>query len=103
MNIAIISSFAAKESLVGTLGAIFSSQGADDKALSASMAEQGGWTVWHALAILVFIALFPPCLATLVMIRHETGSNSWTAFAGIYPIVLGFILAVCVFQFGQLI
>lgn len=103
MNIAIISSFAAKESLVGTLGAIFSSQGADEKGLSASMAEQGGWTVWHALAILVFIAMFPPCLATLVMIRHETGSNRWTAFAGIYPIVLGFILAVCVFQFGQLI
>ncbi len=107
MNIAIISSFAAKESLVGTLGAIFSSQGvndtADDKGLSVSMAEQSGWTVWHALAILVFIAMFPPCLATLVMIRHETGSNRWTAFAGIYPIILGFILAVCVFQFGQLI
>lgn len=105
MNIAIISSFAAKESLVGTLGAIFSAQGAasDEKNLASSMAEQGGWTLWHALAILVFVVMFPPCLATLIVIRTETGSNAWTAFASLYPIVLGFVLAVCVFQVGQLL
>ncbi len=104
MNIAIISSFAAKESLVGTLGTIFSAQGGkDEKDLSASIAEQGGWTIWHALAILVFVAMFPPCLATLIVIRNETGSNAWTAFATVYPIALGFTLAVCVFQIGQFV
>ena len=104
MNIAMISSFAAKESLVGTLGTIYSAEEGKTGTLSESIrTTETQWTVWHVLAMLVFVALFPPCLATLIMIRLETNSYKWLLFASIYPIVLGFILAAGIFQFGQLI
>lgn len=105
INIAIISSFAAKESLVGTLGTIYSvEEGGHAGSLQQSIRDtETGWTVWHGLAVLVFVALFPPCLATLIMIRHETGSTGWMLFATVYPIVVGFILACLVFQFGPLL
>ncbi len=105
INIAIISSFAAKESLVGTLGTIYSvEKGTGAGALSDSIREaESGWSILHGLAIIVFVALFPPCLATLIMIRHETGSTKWMLFASTYPIVLGFIVACLIFQVGHLI
>ncbi len=102
INIAIISSFAAKESLVGTLGTIYSvEEGTQSGTLEQSIQQaESDWTIWHGLAILVFVALFPPCLATLIMIRHETQSTGWMLFATAYPIVVGFILACLVYQVG---
>ncbi|MEW6141406.1 MAG: ferrous iron transport protein B [Thermodesulfobacteriota bacterium] len=103
INIAIISSFAAKESLVGTLGTIYSAEeGEGPGNLGRSIrATESGWTLSHALAILVFVALIPPCLATLIMIKNETGRIQWMIFASIYPIVIGFILACVVFQMSR--
>jgi len=104
MNIAILASFAAKESLVGTLGTIYSVEEEDDEELAQSVARaEQGWTVWHKLAILVFVALFPPCLATIIVIKNETDSWKWAGFASVYPIVLGFILAVILFQAGPVL
>ncbi len=104
LNIAIISSFAAKESLVGTLGTLYSleeSEGSEGTKLREAIATtETGLTIWHALAILAFVALFPPCIATLIMVKTETNSFRWAFFTATYPIVVGFIFAVCIFQFG---
>ncbi len=109
MNIAIIASFAAKESLVGTLGTLYSVEdaaaggnhrGASDSLSASVAATESGWTVWHKLAIIIFIALFPPCLATIIVIKNETSSWKYALFASAYPIVFGFILASLIFQLG---
>jgi ferrous iron transport protein B len=101
LNIAILSSFAAKESLVGTLGTLYSVEEGDVGGLTRRLHEaEPDWTRWNALAILIFVALFPPCMPTLIAIRNETGSFGWMLFAAVYPIVLGFVLAVLVFQAG---
>lgn len=105
LNIAIISSFAAKESLVGTLGTLYSlEEGEDGKGAAlgeAIAATEAGLTIWHALAILAFVALFPPCIATLIVVKAETGSFRWMAFAASYPIVIGFLIATIIFQAGM--
>ncbi len=101
INVAVISTFAAKESLVGTLGMIYSVDNEEGNNLGKTMKSmESGWTVWHAISILILVALFPPCLATLIMIKTESNSYKWAIFAATYPIVLGFILAAIVFQFG---
>jgi ferrous iron transport protein B len=104
INVALIGSFAAKESLVGTLGTIYSVERGDGPGnLGASIRNtEKGWTLSHALAILVFVSLFPPCLATLITIKNETGQLKWMIFAAVYPIVIGFILASIVFRAGRL-
>lgn len=104
MNIAILASFAAKENLIGTLGTIYSSEDDEWQGISGQVhAANEDWTVWHKLAILVFVALFPPCIATIIVIRNETNSWAWALFATVYPIVLGFLLASGLFQFGPML
>ncbi len=108
INVAMASSFAAKENLVATLGSIYSMEGGatSQEALAVTMERetaQTGWTSLHALSIMLFVAIFPPCLATLIMVRVESGSMKWTLFVTIYPIILGFLTAVLVFQGGRLL
>ncbi len=102
VNIALISSFAAKESSVATLGSIYKSD--EGASLEEKVAKQEkGWTPLHALAIMLFMAMYPPCIPTLMAVRLETGSTKWMLFATFYPIILGSIIAVLIFSGGSLL
>jgi ferrous iron transport protein B len=52
---------------------------------------------------MLFMAMYPPCIPTLMMIRLETGSTKWMLFATFYPIVLGMIISILVFTGGNLL
>jgi ferrous iron transport protein B len=104
MNIAILATFAAKENLIGTLGTLYSAGEDEWRGISElARAANPDWTVWHKLALLAFVALFPPCLATFIVIKDEAGSWRWAIFSFFYPIVLGFALAAIVFQLGPVL
>lgn len=105
VNIALMSAFAAKESSVATLGGIYQSPpGEQEETLEKRMKEkEKDWTALHVLAIMLFMAMYPPCIPTLLMVRLETGSTKWMLFATFYPIVLGASIAVLVFTGGNLL
>lgn len=104
INVAILSSFAARESSVATIGVLYQ-QGADEnKSLEERMGSEASgsnFTPLHALAIMVFFALYPPCLATTIMIKVQTGSYKWMLFSIFFPTALGFIAAVFIFTGGR--
>jgi len=106
INVAILSSFAARESSVATIGVLYQ-QGADEnKSLEERMeaeAGEGGFSPLHALAIMVFFALYPPCLATTIMIKVQTGSYKWMIFSVIFPTTLGFITACLIYTGGSVL
>ena len=105
VNVAILSSFAARESSVATIGVLYQ-QGADEnKSLEDRMAAetQGNeFTPLHALAIMVFFAMYPPCLATIIMIKVQTASYKWMVFSMLFPTLLGFVVASGIFTGGRL-
>lgn len=111
INVAILSSFAARESSVATIGVLYQ-QGADEnKSLEDRMAKEtttddnstgGGLTPLHALAIIVFFALYPPCLATTIMIKVQTGSYKWMLFSIFFSTAFGFVVASLIFTGGRL-
>ncbi len=105
VNIALISAFAAKENSVATLGSIYQADlGEGEKALEDRMKEkEKGWTPLHALALILFMTMYPPCIPTLLMVRLESGSTKWALFATVYPIVLGSLAATAVFTGGSLL
>jgi len=104
VNIALMSAFAAKESSVATLGGIYQSPPGEKDTLEERIKEkEKGWTALHVLAIMLFMAMYPPCIPTLLMVKLETGSTKWMLFATFYPIVLGIIIAVLVFTGGNLL
>jgi ferrous iron transport protein B len=66
------------------------------------LALQRVFTPLSALAFLVFILLYVPCVATLGTIRSEFGTR-WAVFSAIYQTGVAWVVAVAVFQVGSIL
>ena len=55
-----------------------------------------------ALAYMVFILLYFPCIATFVAIRNESGSWKWAVFSAVYTICLAWVMAFAVYRLALL-
>jgi Fe2+ transport system protein B len=94
---ALLFGIVAKEVVVGTLGTVY---GAREGGLSSIIAHN--WTPLSAFSFMVMTLLYIPCVATIGAIKRETNSWGWTAFAIGYSLVLGWSMAVIVYQVGRL-
>ncbi len=63
--------------------------------------SSGGHGALAALAFMVFILIYTPCVATVGAIRHEIGTH-WMWFSVIGQTMLAWVMAVGVFQIGRL-
>jgi ferrous iron transport protein B len=61
------------------------------------------FTPLTAYTFMVFVLLYVPCLATVAVIRRETGSLKWTAFAVAYPLVVAYLVALLVHTIGKVL
>lgn len=93
MLIALLTSVAAKENTIATIGVLYGD-------LSASLPGLLGLPA--ALAMLVFQMLFIPCVGTIAALKAETRSWRWTLFSLTVMLALSFGLAVAVYQLGRL-
>lgn len=101
VNVALLSSLAAKESSVATLGALYDQQ-SDGETLEERMARgETDFTPLHALALMLFMVLFPPCMATAMAVKLQAGSARWMLFSIGYPMLLGMVVASLVFTLGR--
>ena len=107
-TIALLGGLAAKEVVLGTLSMTYSMgdpHGPADRggnfSLAAALRAEPGWTPLRALALLLFVMLYAPCVATLVTIGRESGSWKWAAFSAGYSTVLAWLVATVVFQVGS--
>ncbi len=100
VNIALLSAFAAKENSAATLGAIYGINDSGESVQESISGSASGFTALSALAIMVFMALYPPCIPATVMVRLQANSTKWMLFSVAYPIVLGFGSAVLIFSGG---
>ncbi|MGI6286278.1 ferrous iron transport protein B [Neomoorella humiferrea] len=96
--VALVFGILAKEVVVGTLGVLY---GVEENGLTAAIAHS--WTPLSAYAFMVMTLIYIPCVATIAAIRRETNSWGWTASAIGYSLVLGWVMAVLVFQVGRLL
>ncbi|MDF1541250.1 MAG: nucleoside recognition domain-containing protein, partial [Candidatus Thorarchaeota archaeon] len=96
---ALIFGLLAKEVVVESLGIIFSAQG--DVAIGSSLAMILGPV--QALALMVFVLLYTPCIATVATIRKETGSWKCAGFSVMYQVTLAYIAALVIVLIGGLI
>jgi len=105
VNVALLSAFAAKESSVATLGALYEQDddGSDGSLESRMAKSEEGFTSLHALALMMFMVLYPPCLATSIAVKLQSGSVKWMLFGMFYPMVLGISVATFIFTGGSLL
>ena len=119
MGVGIVAGVGAKELVVSTLGVMY----ADDEPLQETAAvssESANEDNHHseetrlqrallkavtpagALAYMVFILLYFPCIATFVAIRNEAGGWKWAILTAVYTIILAWIMAFATFQLASL-
>jgi ferrous iron transport protein B len=101
INVAFLSSFAARESAVATLGSLYENGKADSQRAEEAMAQNSGYTPLHATAIIIFMLLTPPCIATMIVVKMQTNSYRWMLFAIFFPVTLGVVISSLVFSLGS--
>ncbi|MBQ7738748.1 MAG: ferrous iron transport protein B [Desulfovibrionaceae bacterium] len=95
VNVALLSAFAAKENSAATLGAIY---GISGQSIGEGLRSNSGFTPLHALALMLFMSLYPPCIAASVMVKVQAGSSKWMIFSIIFQMFLGIVVAIVVFS-----
>jgi ferrous iron transport protein B len=102
-SVALLTGFVAKEIVVSTMGILYAADnGKDSEALKNALLSSG-MTPIAALAMMVFVLLYMPCLATLAAIRRETASLKWMIFSISYSTLLAWGMAFLVYQGGKMI
>ena len=97
IGIGLITSLAAREVIVGTLGAIYGIEG-DAHSTGLQRALQNDLTPAAAAALLVFFAFAMQCMSTLAVVRRETGSWRWPAMQFFYMGALAYLGALAANQ-----
>ena len=98
-GVALLSGFAAKEAVIGTLGTIYGV--ADGPNLIAAIKQS--FTPLTALSFMVMTLLYVPCVATIGTIKQETNSTKWAVVSATVSCLIGWVGAVLVFQIGSLL
>ncbi len=93
IGIGLVTSLAAREVIVGTLGTIYGMEGEDNTA-GLQAALQRDLTLSGAVALLVFFAFAMQCMSTVAVVRRETGGWTWPLIQFTY---MGTLAYVCAF------
>ncbi len=109
MDVGLLAGVGAKELVVSTMGVMYAqgedlSEGEDysgdthlQAALKASISKAA------ALAFMVFVLLYFPCIATFVAIKNETGKWLWAILSAVYTIIVAWVMAFIAYHLGLLI
>lgn len=100
LGIGLISGVGAKELVVNTLGVLYTNEGDVE---NVNLSNRIPITPLVALAYMLFVLIYFPCIATFAAIKQESGSWKWAIFTAGYTTGLAWLIAFTVFQIGSLI
>ncbi len=104
-SVAVLTGFVAKEIVVSTMGVLYT-VGADEDEKSEALKvalRKSNMTPLSAYAMMTFVLIYVPCLATVAVIRRETNSWKWAAFSITYSTTLAWLVAFMIYQGGKAI
>ncbi len=112
LGIGLISSFAAREVMVGTLNTIYSIQDENGNIVTlkqkmiADKDPKTGKPIYStltAISLMLFFALACQCMSTLATVRRETNSWKWPVVMFLYMTSLAYLVSLFVYQGGILL
>ena len=103
MGVSLVAGLAAKEVVVSTLGTIYAVGGDTDhpQALTDYLQNDPHFTPLIALTLMLFILIYPPCIAALAVIKRETGSWKWMLFMFFYENAFAWIACFIFYNIGR--
>ena len=103
MSIGLLAGLPAKEIVVSTLGVLYQAEDDNSASLSDKLkteeyfsGDKIGQKVISrpvALAFLIFVLIYFPCIGVIATIRNESGKTFWAVFTMVYTTALAWILA----------
>lgn len=103
VNIALIGGFAAKEVILSTLGTAYSIGNVQKELpLSERLKKDPMWNRAKAMALMVFIMLYVPCMATVASIAREV-SWKWALFSICFNLAFAYGIAFLTLKIGVII
>lgn len=97
--IALVPGLAAREIAVGALGTVYALSGSEEAvtgALAATIAAE--WSLATALALLAWYVFAPQCLATLAVVKRETGGWRHPLMMAVYLFALAYLAAFVTYR-----
>ncbi len=109
IGIGLISSFAAREVFVSTMGVVFNAEASDEdtaplrQALLAAKWPDGRplFTPLVCFTLMIFYVFAMQCISTIAIVRRETNSWRWPLFQLGYMTGFAWLLSFVVFQGGR--
>jgi ferrous iron transport protein B len=104
IGIGLITSLAAREVIVGTLGTIYGMEDGTSQSVELQEALRRDLTPSAAIALLVFFAFAMQCFSTIAVVRRETGGWKWPAIQFGYMTALAYLSGLIAHRiFGSLL
>lgn len=101
-SVSLLSGVAAKEIVVSTIGVLYAEEDSESGALAKKLQTSGDFNPASALAFLVFVLLYFPCIATIAAIGSEAGWR-WAFAALIYNTLTAWGIAWLFYEIGSLL
>lgn len=108
ISVSLISGMAAKEIVVSTLGVLYPGEAQNQESLQTRLKNEKNsdgtplFTPVVVIALMLFVLIYFPCIATIVAIKEESGSWKWGLFTIFYTTFLAWFIALLAFQIGSL-
>ena len=109
MDVGLLAGIGAKELVISTMGVVYAQDGeeyeglGDENDTALQSALKATVPTAAALAYMVFVLLYFPCIATFVAIKNETGKWRWAILCAAYTILVAWILGFAAYRIGLLI
>ena len=109
MDVGLLAGVGAKELVISTMGVMYAQDGEeyeglgneDDTQLQAAL--KATVPTAAALAFMVFVLLYFPCIATFVATKNETGKWRWAILLALYTIAVAWVCAFAAYRIGLLV
>ena len=111
IGVGLISSFAARETIISTLNIVYNV--GDDSENRSSLVDamrnarrpDGSrvWTPLTGLSLILFFLLACQCMSTVAIVRRETNSWRWPLFMVSYMLLLAYVVSLITYQGGHLL
>jgi ferrous iron transport protein B len=111
IGVGLISSFAARETIISTLSIVYNvGDNSENKtslvdAMRNAKRPDGSpvWTPLVGLSLMIFFLLACQCMSTVAIVRRETNSWRWPIFMVSYMLVLAYVASLITYQGGRLL
>ena len=97
IGIGLITSMAAREVIIGTLGTIYGME-ADEESPQLQDALRSELSFGAAIALLFYFAFAMQCMSTVAIVRRETGSWKWPVIQFAYMTLLAYVSGFSAYQ-----